>query len=182
HSNFLAVQANNMGFEVIIHMPMESIKNLNPGPGAILKSMNDSQIKDLLEKNIKSVPYSIGINNHMGSKITRDYRCMKIIMSDVKERGMLFIDSFVIGDSVARKTAEELEMPVLKRDVFLDNQDDPVYIKNQLLELIKIAKKNGKAIGIGHITKVNTIQVISEMINEMKEQGVKFCYVSEVAN
>jgi uncharacterized protein len=181
YSAKLAKKAYEKGFEVIIHMPMQSIKKLDPGPGAIYVDMSDEKIKQVIKTNIASVPYAVGSNNHMGSLITQDYRCMKIIINELKNEGMLFIDSLVVGNSVCGDVAVELGMPIIKRNIFLDNIDKKEYIIKQLHKLIKIALKKGKAIAIGHINRRYTLEAIREMIPVMKQKGIVFCYVSELA-
>ncbi len=180
YSEFLAKRANELGLEVIIHMPMEPERKLNPGPGAIYQKMSNNEIRTLVKNNIETVPFAIGMNNHMGSKITKDTRCMNIILSETKKRGLIFIDSLVVHNSVCKNAAKKLGFNILKRDVFLDNKDDLNYIKGQLRQLMNIALKTGKAIGIGHIDREYTIQAIREMLPVMRANGVSFCYVSEI--
>ena len=180
YSTRLAKQSHKHGFEVFIHMPMEAIGGNNPGVNAIYVKMSDYEIINILKKNIKSVPYAVGINNHMGSKVTQDIRCMGVILSFLKQRGMIFVDSLVINNSVGREVANNIGLSFLARDVFLDNKDDFDYIKGQLEKLMELALKNGSAIGIGHVDREHTKDAINYMIPIMKEKGIKFCYASEV--
>ena len=61
----------------------------------------------------------------------------------------------------------------LTRDIFLDNKQNPEYIRGQFKELIKIAKRNGSALGIGH-PHVSTIEVLSQELKDVSQYGVKF--------
>ena len=164
--------------ETIVHLPLESEKNNNPGPGLITTRMSYSQIVDMLEANLKSVPYHKGMNNHMGSKGTADKRLMRIILEKTRERGLFFLDSRTTTSSVIIKIARDMKVPAIKRDVFLDNAADPKLIRKQIEVLTQIAKKNGHAVGIGHY-KLNTLKVLNEEIPRLKSQGFKIISLSE---
>ena len=173
-------ELNRRGFEVLVHMPMEPINNMDPGPYAINLDMSERKIIKVLNDNLESVPFAIGINNHMGSRVTQDSRCMRIIMKELKKQGFLFIDSYVINSSICGKISKELDLPVIKRDIFLDNIDNRSYIDKQLKKLMYKALKNGKALAIGHITRRNTIKAIKDFIPVMRKKGIVFCYASEL--
>ena len=42
--------------EVILHLPLDSIQDKNPGPGLIVSSMPDDDIKEMLARDLDSVP------------------------------------------------------------------------------------------------------------------------------
>ena len=65
----------------------------------------------------------------------------------------------------------------IKRDVFLDNEDDVDYVKNQLLNAVNLAQKRGYAIAIGH-PKKNTFKALEQSKDLLK--GVELVYVSEI--
>ena len=67
-----------------------------------------------------------------------------------------------------------------RRDVFLDNRDDPEYIRSQVIELKNLARSRGQAIAIGHDRK-NTLLILKEMLPQLAEEGYKFVFVSEIA-
>src|SRR4030067_635128 len=72
-------------------------------------------------------------------------------LPELKTRDVFFLDSLTNPKSVAYATAREFGLKAAKRDVFLDNEENnPEYIRGQLEELARIAKKRGRAIGVGH--------------------------------
>ena len=76
-------------------------------------------------------------------------------------------------DGLARSTIErDVSIPIeLDIETFLDNNNDPLYIRNQIRQLMSIARQNGFAIGIGHYRR-NTLQTIREMIPEIEKHGI----------
>lgn len=163
---------------ILLHQPMASVKNFDPGPGAIMPEMNERDIVKTLEYNLKVVPYVSGVNNHMGSLITPNKDLMRIIFTYLKSRNLFYLDSVTEINSCA-DVARELEYPIYKRDYFIDNEHKIEYIKGQIDLLIKRVKKHGYAIGIGHFYPI-TLQCIFDKIPELENEGIKLVYVDEI--
>lgn len=167
------------GFEVLCHLPMEPVDGRDkPGPGAIYSSMTDDEIREQTVKSLESVPYAIGINNHMGSRATSDRR----VMTDVLEAlpaGSVFVDSRTSPKSVALDVAKELRIRTAARDVFLDDDQSEAAVRRQLNELADLAKSQGHAIGIGHMHPV-TIRVLAQELPRLRREGFTFLRVSQV--
>ena len=70
-------------------------------------------------------------------------------------------------------------MRFAKRDVFLDNSNDPEAIAVCLYDLRRLAQKRGWAIGICHYRK-NTIKVLAKVMPEFAADGIDFVYLSDL--
>ncbi|MDD5130295.1 MAG: divergent polysaccharide deacetylase family protein [Candidatus Omnitrophica bacterium] len=169
----------SLGFEIILHLPMEPKEKYRLERDTITTVMNAAQIHNILEKDLTSIAFAKGISNHMGSRVTENSRTAALIMTDVKKRNLYFLDSFVTNKSVCSDLAKKIKVRFAKRDVFLDNSDDPAYIKSQVLKLKRIAKNQGVAVGIGHDRK-NTLLVLKEMLPQLEADGYKIVFLSEV--
>ncbi|NOR52316.1 MAG: divergent polysaccharide deacetylase family protein [Gammaproteobacteria bacterium] len=180
-SKRLAAVAHDEGKEVMLHQPMEAITgNHLLGEGGITLDMTQKAIEQTLRRNLASVPYSVGINNHMGSLMTRHPGNMAWLMKILKRRGGLyFVDSQTTSKSIARQIAKEHEVPSARRNIFLDHTVDPDVIKEQFTRLIQQAKLVGSAIGIGH-PHPETIAVLKEMLPELEQHNIKLIPVSEM--
>ena len=75
--------AHKLGNDVIVHMPMEPNRGKPEwlGPGGIMTKLSDEEIRKRVEDAIHEVPFAIGMNNHMGSKVTADERVMSMVLS-----------------------------------------------------------------------------------------------------
>jgi hypothetical protein len=146
----------------------------------ILTSMDEATIKEILRQDLANVPYVKGVSNHMGSKATEDIRIMRIIFNELKRSHLYFLDSLVSSESVGFDLANERRVAFSKRDVFLDNEEEPEYIKGQIRKLKTRAMVYSRAIGIGHDHKV-TLEVLKEVMPQMAKEGYKFVFVSELA-
>jgi len=138
--------------DVMLHLPMEprNWPQQDPGPGALYCRMDESEFLRVLEADLKAVPGIVGVNNHMGSRLTEDAAKMKLVMQALAGTGLFFIDSRTINDSVAGREAAAAGIPVLQRDVFLDNRPVEKAILDQFRVLIEVARSRGYAVGIGH--------------------------------
>jgi polysaccharide deacetylase 2 family uncharacterized protein YibQ len=183
NSNPVMQKLNNLGFEIILHLPMEPNEKWGPAPNlennTITADMNAGQIHNIFEKDLTSIAFAKGVSNHMGSRITEDRKASALVLAEAKKRKLYFFDSFVTNQSVCPALAKQIKIRFAKRDVFLDNQNDFGYIQGQLIKLKNLAKRQGTAIGIGHDRK-NTLLVLKEMLGQMETEGYKFVFLSQV--
>jgi len=180
NSEYVAEEGNKNNQEIMLHLPMEpNNSDADPGPGAIKSYMSEEEIRQAVRGSIFDFPYVIGVNNHMGSKITEDRRIMKIILEEIRRYNLFFIDSMTSKNSIAYEVAQEIGVKTAVRSVFLDNENVIEYIKGQMLEAEKIALKYGEAIAIGH-SRINTFYVLKRMVPEFIKAGIEIVPVSEL--
>ena len=178
------IRAKKAGFEVLLHLPMEFYHGKREwlGPGAVTTQMSTEEIKSQVRKDLDSVPYVRGINNHMGSKATADERVMRAVLEVAKERDLFFVDSATSSDSKVVSIAKEMGVPVAKRDVFLDNINSKHAIDQQLHRLMKKGMERGHGIAIGHvgIQGENTSHSITSSLPVLHRSGIKIVHVSTI--
>ncbi|MCK5147154.1 divergent polysaccharide deacetylase family protein [bacterium] len=176
----VAENMRQLGCEVMLHLPMEPFDTRYRNEAMLLKTGASSiEIKQLLDRALTNVPGAVGINNHMGSKVTSHRETMSRVLEDIKQRGLFFVDSRTIASSVAFKLAREMNIPCAERQVFIDPEDDRNIIRRQMQNLAKKAAQHGMALGIGHCRR-NTIAVLKEEIPRLKKAGYQFLFVSQV--
>ena len=148
----LAKRLGQRKAELMLHLPMEPVEypRVNPGQGALLSSMPPDVLLRELRKNINAVPGIVGVNNHMGSKLTSQSDQMNQIFTVLKKKNLFFVDSRTAPKSQGQASARLFQLRFAQRDIFLDNVQEIEYITGQFQRLVKIAKKHGTAVGIGH--------------------------------
>ncbi len=174
--------ARQNNLEVILHLPLESLYNEydnNHTAGIIHSGMNTQEIIRAVQTSMAQVPYIDGVNTHMGSKITSNPELIRIILQELKGRGLYFIDSRTTAESVAYDEARNLGIPTAFRNVFLDTEVDEVFIRNQLIRLFQYAQQNGTAVGICH-PSLETLKVLRENIHLIDSYGLQMVFASEV--
>ena len=175
----LAAEAAALGFEVILHMPMENMSGDLVHEGQIETDMKETDIRRLMTHALSQVPEAVGINNHMGSKFTAHADVLSYFMGGVRERGLYFIDSRTTTDSRAYEVAREYGVPSAYRDIFLDHDNDLQKIRTRFNELMELARRDGSALGICHF-RPNTASILREKLPELRLAGIELVHASEL--
>jgi polysaccharide deacetylase 2 family uncharacterized protein YibQ len=165
-------KAREKGHELLLHMPMEPMGRAYPGPDALLTDLPMDELMRRLNKALSSFSGFDGVNNHMGSKFTSYEEGMSMVINELQERHLFFLDSRTIKDSVGLKIAQEKGLPSIARDVFLDDDQSPEAIKKQLEITEQIAQHQGYAVAIGH-PHPTTMKVLAEWTAKAPSRGFK---------
>jgi polysaccharide deacetylase 2 family uncharacterized protein YibQ len=180
YSRDIAERAHDGGKEVMLHLPMETHEGHSLGPGGLYGALSRDAFARAVRVNLAAVPHVTGVNNHMGSLLTRDSGAMRWLMQDLRcFHDLYFVDSRTDAGTVARESAREAGLPNAQRDVFLDNQQDPDYVRSQLMRLVAKARREGTAIGIGHPYPA-TLEVLAEELPRLADQGIQLVPVSKL--
>lgn len=179
HAVRIARIATAGGKDVLLHLPMEALqkqKNRLLGPGALTFDMSQEEFTKTLQDDLDSIPGVIGVNNHMGSLLTAHAGRMAWLMRSLRSAHKFYIDSMTSRMSVAGDVAREMDVPFLKRDVFLDNRRDDRSIRAQFHELVRLARSRGRALAIGH-PYPETLRVLETELHRLDDYGVRLVSV-----
>ena len=175
----IAQQAFRKDREVILHLPMEprGYPQVNPGEGALLYAMRKEELLHQLARDIGAVPHATGVSNHMGSMLMEDPGRMKIILTELKRRGLFFLDSRTTPQTTGFQVARALGMKAAEKTLFLDHSQEENHVREKMEELADISLSRGKAIGIGH-PHPSTIHALKEMLPGLQERGIEIVPLS----
>ena len=176
----LADRAHASGKEIMLHLPLQSVRHHSHTPGTLKLHMTQHEFNTELQAGIKSVPHIKGINNHMGSLLTQHPGHMNWLMYALAQAGNLyFVDSRTTKKSIAPVFAKIHQVPHAERDIFLDPDFRPETIRMEFRRFINRIKQRGYAIAIAH-PHPQTIQFINDQIQELEQQGIRLVPVSEL--
>jgi Uncharacterized protein conserved in bacteria len=150
NAKYIATLAHQHGNDVIIHLPMAPISKQPLEKDTLFPDMNEKEVEQIIVSAIERVPYAIGVNNHMGSLMTSNLNGMQHVMKALSPYSMFFLDSKTIGKTQVKKAASYYNIPIVVRDVFLDDEQNESKIAHQFDLAVLTARKNGYAIAIGH--------------------------------
>ena len=180
HLDKQAKNGRDHGHELMIHMPMEPLDpDLDTGPMLLHEGMTPEEFETTLNKALSAFDGYVGLNNHMGSRLTRDRGAMEHLMDILRKRGLLFVDSRTTSNSVAANVAATYGLPHISRDVFLDDDPAPEKIRQSLAHLELVARKRGYAVAIGH-PRPHTIKALKEWLPTLKDKKLALVPVSAV--
>lgn len=168
------------GHEILLHLPMEPLRqSVDPGPHAMLTTLGADELRKRLAWNLARMEGYVGVNNHMGSRFTAWRPGMRLVMREIRQRGLLFLDSWTNKKSYGIKMARENGVPSAVRDVFIDHDIDAASIGKRLRQLESIARRRGSAIGIGHPYDL-TIKLLPAWMAAAEARGIQFVPISTI--
>lgn len=167
HATEVAREAHRAGKIVILHMPMDPAT----GPFAWHPHLPIDELEKRLNAALNVVPYTAGINNHMGSRMTAQPAAMAWLMADLQRRQKIFVDSRTSAQTVAAAEAQKIGLASVSRDVFLDDERTEEAILTQLQTAISLARRQGSAVMIGH-PYPQTLAVLERELPKLKAQGI----------
>ena len=140
-------------------------------------TFSDEEIEARVKELRKLFPHARYINNHTGSVFTDDYAAMERLYRVLRKEGFFFVDSRTIGSTKVPQITKVCGDTYVARDVFIDNVQSLPHIHKQLQKAVKIAKKRGYAIAIGH-----PHEKTFEALSSAKEilQDVDLVYIDEL--
>lgn len=165
-------RARKRGHELMVHMPMQPMNgHVDGGPTLLKVDQSEERFLELLRYNLSQFGGYVGVNNHMGSRLTQNRTAMDRVMKELSRRGLYFIDSKTIGSSVAAAAAADGGLAYAERDIFLDHEINMPFIRNALKKVEWTARHKGYAIAIGH-PHDETIRALAEWLPTLKEKGL----------
>ncbi|PYT51782.1 MAG: hypothetical protein DMG44_01065 [Acidobacteria bacterium] len=182
HSTEIASEAHRRGYQVMLHLPMQSIANETPEAQELRPGMPATEVSALVEQFLQSVPGVVGINNHQGSQATSDPELMDELMPVLRDRHLFYVDSRTTAATVAFDTAQSFGVRSAFRNVpFLDDVAEVAAVRKQLELALRGAREKGEAIAIGHPHPA-TLQALREILPRAQAQGIRLVFVSELVH
>lgn len=153
--------------DILIHMPMDSGKKPIE-PEVIKIGMDQQKIRHLIDYAKKRVPHAVGLNNHMGAQGTSNAKLMEDFASVFKYENKFVLDSVTTGRSYLAKKTKAAGIKTLRRNIFLDHVNDEASINAAFDLAIRMARKKGAAIAIGH-PRIHTIRVLQQRLANLPD-------------
>jgi uncharacterized protein len=177
----VAEAATQNGKEVMLHLPLQAMEiERFAGVGEISLDNSRDDLRQILAADLASVPNVVGINNHMGSLITRHPGHMSWLMAEIAAfGGLFFVDSYTTSQSVAQPAAAEHGIPSARRHVFLDDAPGVPNLEKEYARLLLLAREQGFAVAIGH-PYPETTAFLQAQLPALATQGIELVSVADV--
>ncbi len=142
------------GHEVLLEAPMEpnDFPDNDPGPYTLMANGRPQETTQRLDWLLSRAVGYFGVANYLGSKFVKSDVGMAALFSDLRQRGLAFVDDGSAaqrGGGVPRASAERV----------VDDQLAGDAIDKQLLALEAAALQNGQALGAGFAYPITLAQV-----------------------
>jgi polysaccharide deacetylase 2 family uncharacterized protein YibQ len=163
HARSVARAAHRSGFDVLVHLPMAAGAS---AAGSVLHDgLSEGELRRRIDDALGRLPWAIGVNNHRGSRLTRDRKQMDRVMVQLARhrRPLLFIDSRTTAASTAKAAAHAAGLGTARRHVFLDHDPSPAAVAEQVHRWLTRARVEGCALAIGH-PRASTLKVLERTL------------------
>ncbi len=166
-------RARHEGHEVFLQVPLEPIgyPANNPGPKTLTGDGTDAENLDALRWHMSRFTGYVGVVNYMGSRYLAMPKAIKPLLSELKQRGVLFLEDGSMALSATEGTAKSMQMPIKRAQVVIDADPNPQAIIAQLTLLEEQATGTGFAVGTGTGLDV-TINTVREWAKAAAERGI----------
>jgi uncharacterized protein len=182
HSVEIAEEAHRRGYQVMLHLPMESVGQGKPESQELRPGMSGRDVSALVDGFLRAVPDVAGVNNHQGSQSTADVKLMDELMPVLREHRLFYVDSRTTAATVAYDAAQRAGVQSGFRNVpFLDDVAEVAAVRKQLRLALREAGEKGGGIAIGHPHPA-TLKALAEVLPEANSKGVQLVFASELVH
>lgn len=178
-----AEKLHRAGKEILLHLPMEpyAYPDIDPGMGTLFSWMNEEEIKSQIKQAIEAVPYISGVNNHMGSRFMENEEKLNIVLNQLNEEGLFFVDSLTTKHSKGKKLAKKIGLRFVSRDIFIDNNQDFTIILQNFINYLKKRDRWKTLLIICHPYPC-TISALIDVVPKIKAEGINIVPVSDLTS
>jgi polysaccharide deacetylase 2 family uncharacterized protein YibQ len=177
----IAREALRNGMEVLLDLPMEPYRypQLDPGPGTLLMSMPEEEIRRLVSRHLDGLPGAIGITNHMGSRLTEDRARMRAVVEVLAARRLFLVDAYASNLSVAYDEAKRVGLRAARRQSVVDPARGEAGERASWDEVAGWAERRGEVIVLAPGRPL-TVQLLREYVLRWEARGLRLVPVSEL--
>ena len=169
------------GHEAYVSLPMESqgFPSKDAGPMALTTTVQVAENINRLRGVLSSFAGYVGVVSSMGSKFATADGQLKPVLEELKRRGLIYIDAAATSKSSAATIAQEIDLPVLKSNVVLDDPPSSSNIQRRLRTFESFVSKNATGIAMAHPYPVS-IHQIQAWINTLPGKKLALVPVSSI--
>jgi uncharacterized protein len=174
--------ARREGHEIIMQVPLEPFDYPGTNPGRYTLLADAGPVRNLqnLRWILSRITNYTGVVNYMGGRFSADGEAMALLMDELGQRGLLYLDDGTSARSVAEEIARAKGVPFAAGDAVIDEDPQHGAILEKLDELERIARARGFAIGTGSALGV-TVEAVAVWAGEVRKRGIELVPISAVA-
>jgi len=166
-------RARQDGHEVLLQVPMEARDQAANREAArpLLASASPDELTDQLHWQLSRATGYFGIVNQAGNQFTTDIGGMTVLLGELKQRGLAFVEAGTGSSSLGASLAKAAQLDYAKANVVISAGLSPEAVDAALDELVEMAKRDGLAIGTASALPT-VLQKIGPWIDELEKEGL----------
>ncbi len=175
-------RARAAGHEVMLDLPMEpnNYPRLDPGPRALLTSLSSEENIDRLAWHLSRARGYVGVTHNMGARFSASPEAMGPILSEIKLRDMMYLDTRTTSLSVGTRLAADIGLPSAYNNRFIDSRTAREDIDMRLGDAVRTARRAGYSVAVARALPVS-FERIALWLATLDKEGVALAPVSALA-
>ncbi len=176
-------EARRKGHEILMQVPLEPFDypTVDPGRNTLTVEASPDENVERLHHSLSRTTNYTGVMNYMGGRFVADRAAMSVMMDELAERGLMYVDDGSSARSLASELAAVYKGPYAAGDTAIDQERDRGAILKKLDEAERVARANGSAIAIGSAFDV-TVDAVTSWVAEARKRGIEIVAVSALAS
>ncbi len=172
-------KARKDGHELLMQVPMEPVgyPEINPGKHTLVSGVAAGKNLESLHWSMARMTNYVGIMNYLGAKLQSDEVALGPVLGEINKRGLLYLDDGSAFSSHSESVAKAVGIPYARGSIVVDDARNAKAILENLLALEKLARRNGKAIGIASAFPRSVKQIVL-WIEQAEKRGIEIVPVS----
>lgn len=168
-------QAREQGHEILLQLPLEPVgfPASNPGPKTLLADADQLTNLQNLQWHMSRFSGYAGVINYMGGRFMAAPEAVKLMLAELKKRGLYFVEDGSLPLSSTNDVAQALRQPVRQADIVIDANPDAQAISEALGKLEEQARSQGFAMGTGSGLAV-TVDTLRDWAKGAADRGIIF--------
>lgn len=177
-------EARMGGHETLMMLPLEPFDYPRSNPGNLALLLGSSVSREntaKLNTVMRKTNRYVGLISYMGSSFTMNAEAMRPVLTEVGNRGLMFVDARTVPASRAAHVARGLGVPSSFSNALVDESLSEEDIERKLRALENRARTLGYAIGIIR-PKPITVRTVNDWLDGAHERGFILVPVSATAD
>ena len=176
-------EARRKGHEILMQVPLEPFDypTVDPGRNTLTVDAGPEENIDRLHQSLARTTNYTGVMNYMGGRFVADRAAMSVLMNELAQRGLMYLDDGSSARSQAEELAKSYRAPFAAADIPIDQDRDRGEILKKLDEVERTARAKGFAVGIGSAFDV-TVDAVVQWAQEARMRGIEIVPISALAN
>ena len=164
-SREVTARAAANGHGVMLHLPMNGLRE---------------QVGAVLRRAVEDVPDAEGVVNDLAEgRISEDERAVSALLSEVRRKGMFFVDGHASGASVAYRTALRMRVRCGESVMRVDEEDSAEMIRAALGRLADLSGSEGRVFATAY-ARSSTLAAFREALPALERRGVRFVRAEQI--
>jgi len=178
-----AAAAREAGHELLVGLPMESsaFPVRDPGPRALLTTLPSGDNIRRMESVLGQLTGYVGVLGQHGSAFSARSENIRPVLTALKGRGLMYVDSTEGDETVAPKIATEIGLPRAFVDLVVDAEPSKAGIDENLSRLESLVRERAVVVAVARPYPV-TVERLRAWAATLESKNLVLAPVSAVAD